>query len=206
MPNPDLAPLVRALQAAERDAQARPDEHADGAAYYDERRAIEEAARRVQTLRVRLAEMEASGRSLRQKIGIARRQLGTPDDSHAHRVARITDGRTQSTTDCTLSELRAILAEYQAAGFQVKPPKRVASAAAPSAEQIAGNGLLAKVQALLADQRLPWSYAEAILRRQRGISDRRVRCPLRTLSAQEARALIAALANRQARQTREGAA
>lgn len=202
MPNPDLAPLERALSVVERRAGQQPDPYADGPAYGQERADIQDAIQRAWGLRDRIARMEADGKQLRQKIGIARRQLGVPDESHAARVARLSDGRADSTTDCTLDELRAILAEYQACGFRVRPPKRAASAIAPSAEQLADQALPGKIQALLADQRLPWTYAEAILRRQRGILDRGVRCPLGAITPREARGLIAALSKRQARQRR----
>ena len=141
---------------------------------------------------------EHLARRERQRIGIARRQLGIPDDSHAARVYRLTHGRTTSTRDCTAAERRAILAEYRDLGFRVKPPAKAGRA--PTPETLDRHAMLGKIQALLADQGLPWSYAEAILRRQRGIAERTVSCPVDLVTAIEARGLIAALHNRQRRQ------
>lgn len=200
---PDLDQLGKDLAAAEKAAASQAYQYADGPSYYEGRDQAQAAAQRARQLRARIAERTEAGAKLRQKIGIARRQLGTPDDAHEARVRRITAERARSTTDCTLEELRALLAEYQAAGFRVRPPR--AAKRAPSAEQTDAQPLLRKIGALLADQKLPWTYAEAILRRQRGLGTAGIACPVERATGPELVALVAALTNRQRRLARQGA-
>ena len=138
---------------------------------------------------------------LRQLIGIARRQLGIPDDSHAARVGRISAGRTQSTTVCTRAELEAILGEYKAAGFAPTAPRKAGRR--PPARRLSRGDMLTRVEQLLTIQELPWGYAEAILRRQRG-HDRdapkgRVATPIHLATDHELRGVIAALDRRRRR-------
>lgn len=199
MPDPDLDRLQQRLARALALGRQCPDPHADGQAYYDQESAIADAQREAYHLQTRIAALDGAGRLERQKIGIARRQLGIPDDSHAERVHRLTKGRTRSTRDCTARERAAILAEYRALGFKDRAPKRAGRA--PSASALDRDALLRKIQALLADQKLPWSYAEAILRRQRGLPAGTA-CPVDLVSPEQARGLIAALTNRARRQGR----
>jgi phage gp16-like protein len=137
----------------------------------------------------------ARARRERQIIGIARRQLGIPDDSHAERVHRLTGGRTRSTRECDAAERRAILAEYKAAGFRVTKPKRAGRT--PKPQTLDRKTMLTRVEQLLTTLGLPWAYAESILRRQRGI-DRGpgVVAPLETATDPELRGVIAALDRR----------
>lgn len=200
---PDLEALETKLGHAERQAACRSYEYASGPSYYDGKAAAESAAARARQLRARIAERTEAGAKLRQKIGIARRELGVPEEAHRARVERLSAGRTGSTLDCTLEELRAVLAEYQAGGFKVRPPR--AARRAPAPEQADARPMIAKIGALLADQRLPWTYAEAVLRRQRGILDKGIACPIERADGPELRAVIAALSARQARQRREEA-
>lgn len=201
MPDPDIIALEAALAEAETLAQRDPSPYADGPQWMVEKQEQDDARRLVWRLRHQLEAAREVGAKERQRIGIARRQLGIPDESHEARVYRITKGRTTTTADCTAAERRALLDEYRDLGFRVRPPTRAGRA--PSPERLDHKAMLGKIQALLVDQRLPWSYAEAILRRQRGITDRGVSCPAALVTDEEARGLIAALANRQARQRRQ---
>jgi hypothetical protein len=133
---------------------------------------------------------------MRQLIGIARRQLGIPDDSHQARVHRVTDGRTRSTTECTSAELEQVLAEYRASGFRPTGGRRAGRR--PPAEKLTRGSMLTRVEQLLTVQRLPWGYAEAILARQRGLPTG-VPCPLTLANDQELRGVIAALDRRRRR-------
>ena len=200
MPDPDIIALETLLAYTETLAERAPNPYADGP-QWREKQDQDDARSEVWRLRRQLETAREVGAKERQRIGIARRQLGIPDDSHEARVYRITKGRTTTTADCTAAERRALLGEYRDLGFRVRPPARAGRA--PRQEPRDRKSMLGKIEALLADQQLPWSYAEAILRRQRGITDRGVSCSAAMVTDDEARGLIAALANRQARQRRQ---
>lgn len=193
--DPDLERLNRDIAACAALARRRPDPYADGQAYYQELADAQRASGQVRPLMAERDRYIEQAKAERQKIGIARRQLGIDDDTHAAKVERITHGRTRTTLGCSAEERRAILDEYRAAGFRPRPPK--SAGRAPSADALAERPLLQKIQALLADQQLPWAYAEAILRRQRGLPAGTA-CPAAMISATEARGLIAALSRRAA--------
>lgn len=197
MPNPDLTTLQEQAEQARARAADRSYQYAEGAAYYDGQAAHEQAVAERRRLLGQIQALGADGAKMRQKIGIARRQLQVAPEAHAAVVQRHTQGRACSTTDCTMAELRAILTDYQSKGFRVRPPR--ATASTPSAQALEAP-LMRKIQALLADQKLPWSYAEAILKRMRGISDRHARTPMQLSTPEERRAIIAALTNRQTKQ------
>lgn len=144
----------------------------------------------------------------RRLIGIARRQLQVDDATHQAKVARITAGRARSTLECTLGELLQIKGEYQRAGFKAQPHRGAGRTPRPRAPATASEGrsaldgtgpMLQKIGALLADQHLSWAYAAGIYRQQKGLP-KGTACPLELASAQELRAVIAALARHQKRQ------
>jgi hypothetical protein len=144
----------------------------------------------------------------RRLIGIARRQLQVDDATHQAKVARITAGRARSTLECTLGELLQIKGEYQRAGFKALPHRRAGRTPRPLAPAPASDGrsaldgtgpLLQKIGALLADLKLGWGYAAGIHRQQKGLP-KGTACPLELASAQELRAVIAALSRHQKRQ------
>lgn len=190
MPDPDIERMQRDLDSLERRRPARPDEHADGQAYYQDKAAMASYGER-QGLLHGIATLTEQGKRERQKIGIARRQLGVPDDAHAALVQRITAGRTSSTSDCGSVERAAILAEYRAAGFKETKSRRAGRA--PRRDAMDSQSMLKRVEQLLTVLKLPWRYAEAIIRQQRGITDKRVSCPAGACTDTELRALIAAL-------------
>jgi phage gp16-like protein len=193
---PDLAALradlARAWAIA---AMSKPDPHTDGRAYYSDRAQYDRAVADALDLTARIKREEHAGRLERQKIGIARRQLGIPDDSHAARVHRLTNGRTRTTTQCTAAERRAILGEYRALGFKAKNPAKAGRRTPPAARLTPGD-MLTRIEQLLTELALPWTYAEAILRRQRGHdvpSVAGVAAPLNMATPTELRGVIAAL-------------
>jgi len=114
-----------------------------------------------------------------------------PDDAHAARVRRLTDGRTDSTLECTAAELRAIRNEYQAQGWRPRPPRK-AGRRPPPPERLLPGDMLTRVEQLLTELGRPWDYAESILRRQRG-HGAGVAAPLHLADPDELRGVIAAL-------------
>lgn len=193
---PDLAALRAELARAWADAaRSKPDPHTDGRAYYDDQARHNRAVGEAIALTATIKREEHAGRLERQKIGIARRQLGIPDDSHAARVWRITNGRTRTTTQCTAKERRAILAEYRELGFKAKNPAK-GGRRQPPAQRLSRGDMLTRVEQLLTVLGKPWSYAESILRRQRGHDAARgpaVATPIHMATATELRGVIAAL-------------
>ena len=129
-----------------------------------------------------------------QFIHIARAQLGLDDATYRAQIERISNGRTQTSAALTAPEREALLAEYRAAGWKATTPKRTGRR--PAGPVLERRAMLTKVGALLADQRLPWAYAEAILRRQRGIANKAVACPIEQTTDAELRGVIAALHRR----------
>lgn len=127
-------------------------------------------------------------------IHIARAQLGIDEETYRAQVARVSGGRTNSSGELTAFERDSLLAEYRRAGWVPTEPKRAGRG--PGKPALDRRAMLTKVQALLADQRLPWAYGEAILRRQRGIRDKEVACPIGQTTDTELRGVIAALDRR----------
>jgi hypothetical protein len=171
--------------------------HCDRGGDYADRMA---SANRHQAEATRLARLaaQAEARYTREvrliSIGAAKVYAALDADSRADAIAglvkRHTNGRTTSRTETTAAERKAMLDELKAAGFQ--PAKR-RRRGAPTRQQMDRQTMLTRVGQLLADQRLPWSYAEAILRRQRGIADKTVACPVSCATDPELRGVIAAL-------------
>jgi phage gp16-like protein len=196
--DPDLLRLKRERANWLRQSKRSPDPYADRS-YAREQDAIRQAQARVAQLSAAIASYEKRAKRERQLIGIARRQLGIDDDAHAALVAEITGGRTRTTLGCSADQRQAVLDRYQGAGWKTRRPKRAGPANRPPEDALSRDAMLRKIHALLADQRLPWSYAETILRRQRGLSNT-VACPLRMITAEQARGVIAALHKRAKRQ------
>lgn len=193
---PDLAALRADLARAWKVAAiSKPDPHTDGRAYYNDQARYDRAVQEALGLQATIKREEHAGRLERQKIGIARRQLGIPDDSHAARVWRITRQRTRTTLECTAAERRAILAEYRDLGFKARNPAK-GGRRQPPAQRLSRGDMLTRVEQLLTVLGKPWSYAESILRRQRGHDAARgpaVAAPIHMATATELRGVIAAL-------------
>lgn len=111
-------------------------------------------------------------------------RAGLDDATYRDMVERISRGRTRTSADLGPDERSVLLKELGG---------RTRSGRAPRQDDLDGQALLRKVGAQLTDMHLPWSYAEAILRRQRGIPDRSVACPVERATPTELRAVIAAL-------------
>lgn len=109
------------------------------------------------------------------KIHIAKKELGLEDETYQDLVKKVAEikpevyltamgkkcPRVISSTYLTMTGLNVLLAELKAAGFKVKKtfkgrPHNIDSETNPTAAQ------LKKVEALLADAKRPWAYAEAM--------------------------------------------
>jgi len=132
-------------------------------------------------------------------IHIAKSHLGLDEETYRAQIRRIAGGRTGSAADLTAQERDSLLLEYRRAGWVPTNPKKAGRG--PGAAALDRRAMLTKVQALLTDQGLPWSSAEAILRRQRGILDTSVACPIGQTTDVELRGVIAALDRRAKRPT-----
>ena len=119
---------------------------------------------------------------------------GVDEDTRRAMIRRISAGRTGSSADLTAMERGQLLREL---GGRTRPSR---AGRGPGQADLDRRAMLSKVEALLADQRLPWGYAESILRRQRGILDQRIACPMAQSTDNELRGVIAALARRAKRQ------
>lgn len=122
------------------------------------------------------------------------KRAGIDEPTRRALIARVSGGRSESSGELTAPERAAVLRALGGSS-RARPAGR-----GPSLEALDREQMLHKVQALLADQGLPWAYAEAILRRQRGILDKRVGCPIAQTSPQELKGVIAALWRRAKRQ------
>ena len=206
---PDLAALRADLARAWADAaRSKPDPRTDGRAYFDDQARHNRAVSEALQIHAHVKREEHAGRIERQKIGIARRQLGIPDDSHAARVWRITHGRTRTTTECTAAERRAILAEYRDLGFKAMNPKK-GGRRQPPPKALTRGQMLTRVEQLLVVLGKPWDYADAILRRQRGHDvpgKAAVAAPIQLATAEELRGVIAALDTRRKQLARDDTA
>ena len=123
-------------------------------------------------------------------IHAAAAKAGIDEETRRDMIARISGGRTRSSADLGADERHALL---KALGGRSRPAR---AGRGPGPGDLDRRAILTKVEALLADQRLPWGYAEAILRRQRGILDQRISCPMAQSTDAELRGVIAALHRR----------
>ncbi|WP_353115360.1 regulatory protein GemA [Nitratidesulfovibrio sp.] len=102
--------------------------------------------------------------SLLAKIHIARKDLALGEDVYRDLLERVTGQR--SASGLTDRQLVAVVAELRAKGWQ---PKAAPRKGRKPRVKAGGSALLAKMEALLADNGRPWSYAEAIARRMFGV-------------------------------------
>jgi phage gp16-like protein len=141
--------------------------------------------------------METKRKADLSAIHAQAKKTGIDEDTRRAMIERLSQGRTNSSADLTAPERAALLTEI--GGGRRPPPKRAGRAPTPA--DLDRRAMLGKVEAQLADAKLPWAYAEAILRRQRGILDKAVACPIAQTSNAELRAVIAALSRRARRLT-----
>ena len=92
------------------------------------------------------------------KIHIAKSQLGLDED--AYRAMLLSVGGVMSAKDLTPLGAAKVLAHLEKFGF--RPSKQFGRRPSVGALR---NPLVGKIEALLAEQKLPWSYADGIVRR-----------------------------------------
>lgn len=132
------------------------------------------------------------GRNLEiAKIHIAKQQLGLDDETY--REVLWTVARVRSSKDLTTDGRRKLLAHFIARGFEPKKAKRFPG----RPHNVDSSPQLKKIEALLADGRLPWSYADAIAKRMFNV-DRIAFC-----DGAQLQKIIAALAANQKKIRRE---
>lgn len=94
----------------------------------------------------------------KQKIQIARRQLGLDDDAYYAILARVAG--VKSSKDLTPGQISRVLIELERLGFKPKAAKK-AGRAAPKASPDR-QAQIGKIEAFLAEAKRPWSYADAM--------------------------------------------
>ena len=102
------------------------------------------------------------------QIHIARKQLALDEDTYRQMIATVTGGK-RSCSDCNVAELYQVLQHLKDRGFKARPKKRVAQHPG-TPHNLDREPMLQKVEALLAEMKAPWSYADAIARQQTGIA------------------------------------
>lgn len=118
-------------------------------------------------------------------IHIARAQLGLDDETYRSIVRLVSNGRESSAGQLDYAERKKLLEHFENRGW------KNSKMATPKAAKKTNQPLVNKVGALLADMKLPWSYADGIAKRMYN-RDRVQWC-----EAEELRGVIAALTNRQ---------
>lgn len=93
------------------------------------------------------------------KIHVGQSQLQMDNDSYRALLQRLT--KKNSCTEMTLVELEAVLKELKRLGFT---PKRAGTGRKPNVAK-SKAALLSKIEAILAEKKLPWQYAEAMAKR-----------------------------------------
>lgn len=101
------------------------------------------------------------------QIHIARKELALDEDTYRQMIATVTGGK-RSCSDCNVAELHKIVQHMKERGFKAKPRKRVAQHPGKP-HNLDAQPMLQKIEALLAELKAPWSYADAIAKRQFGI-------------------------------------
>lgn len=124
------------------------------------------------------------------QIHIGKQQLGLDDDTYRALLKSAT-GKTSS-ANMGVMELHKVIESMKQRGFKVKgksdgKPHNINSDGMPK--------MMKKVEALLTDQQLPWSYADGIAKQMFGID----RCSWLT-GPEQVKAIIAALYARQKKQ------
>jgi len=94
----------------------------------------------------------------KQKIQIARRQLGLDDGAYYAILARVAG--VKSSKDLTPGQISRVLIELERLGFKPKPAKKTSRAAPKPAPDRTAQ--VAKIDAFLAEANRPWSYADAM--------------------------------------------
>ncbi|NWO05547.1 MAG: regulatory protein GemA [Alteromonadaceae bacterium] len=109
----------------------------------------------------------ANRKKVTAQIHIARKQLALDEDTYRLAIATATGGK-RSCADCTVAELYQVLQHMKDRGFKARPRKRVAQHPG-TPHNLNREPQLQKIEALLAELKAPWSYADAIAKRQYGV-------------------------------------
>lgn len=105
-------------------------------------------------------------KGVQAQIHIARKELALDEDTYRQMIATVTGGK-RSCSDCNVAELHKIVQHMKERGFKAKPRKRVAQYPGKP-HNLDTQPMLQKIEALLAELKAPWSYADAIAKRQYG--------------------------------------
>lgn len=93
------------------------------------------------------------------KIHIARKDLALDDETYKQMLWSV--ARVESSKDLDAAGRRAVLEHLKARGFKSKKPKTFPG----RPHNTDSNPQLKKIEALLADAKRPWSYADAMAKR-----------------------------------------
>ena len=110
----------------------------------------------------RLIEYKLRNRQL-AKIHKAKKQLGLDEATYRALLARVTGKN--SCGDMTTAERNAVIAEFVRLGFKVEQAQDRKAVFAGKPKNVAEVPMLGKVEALLADNNRPWSYAHSMAQR-----------------------------------------
>ncbi len=99
------------------------------------------------------------------KIHIAKKELGLDDDLYRAVLLRVT-GK-DSASKLNSKQATSLLAEFKSLGWKPKTVRR-AGRARPKAAR-SRKEMMSKVEALLADAKRPWQYADAMAQKMFGI-------------------------------------
>lgn len=99
-----------------------------------------------------------------KRIKVAQRHFGWDDDTYRDVLLRITGKN--STTKMTFAERDKVIDYCVDQGFPLKPKR----AFKRKPKKIRGS-YISKIEAMLADHKLPWTYAHNIAKRMFGIDD-----------------------------------
>ena len=105
-------------------------------------------------------------KSLITKIQVARSQTGMDEDSYRLMLSRISNGRTNSAKGLTIGQAEAVIEEFKAKGWKPKPSSKT-KGKPHNFKQLPGE--IEVIEALLADMKLTWSYADSIAKQMFGI-------------------------------------
>jgi phage gp16-like protein len=98
------------------------------------------------------------------KLHIAKKDMALTDDVYRALLYRVTGKH--SAAAMSAGEIGRVLSDMKAKGWKPSPPKKAGKKPVVNPDC---QRLLAKVEALLAEERRPWAYAEAIARHMYGV-------------------------------------
>jgi len=101
------------------------------------------------------------------KIHIAKAALGLDDDTYRALLMDVTG--VDSSSKLNAKQRAAVLERFESKGWTSKSSKKNARGKSPTTA-IWKAGLMSKISALLADQKLPWSYANGIAKQMYKLS------------------------------------